>query len=307
MVSQQWYYPYGAPRAGGGLPTNRTYTGQIADEGVGSLMFYNARFYSPLLGRFVSADTLVPEPGNPQALNRYSYSLSNPLKYTDPSGHSVDCAFGEPNCAAGKIVPYSARRPTIPSKPMTKPPKSDLATQQTLIALADKFGRTPTYGEIFVMTVASEGFASRNETARWADGTTHTLGEFLLEGTTRTMYRNGKPLNGAQLVNHLGIDEPWSGRTNQDPADPKLAQARADKLYAYWQYYKDDPTMEQWVEKFDNPGDWSQGWEANEPWNWFNRSSDRTLGSANEQVLWTGTVNGQPFTMYTFCQGNPCK
>jgi len=29
----------------------------------------------------------VPQPGNPQALNRYSYVLNNPLKYTDPSGH----------------------------------------------------------------------------------------------------------------------------------------------------------------------------------------------------------------------------
>jgi hypothetical protein len=29
----------------------------------------------------------VPEPGNPQALNRYSYVLNNPLRYTDPTGH----------------------------------------------------------------------------------------------------------------------------------------------------------------------------------------------------------------------------
>jgi len=31
----------------------------------------------------------VPGAANPQALNRYSYSLSNPLKYTDPTGHYV--------------------------------------------------------------------------------------------------------------------------------------------------------------------------------------------------------------------------
>jgi hypothetical protein len=28
-------------------------------------------------------------PSNPQALNRYAYVLNNPLKYTDPNGHSV--------------------------------------------------------------------------------------------------------------------------------------------------------------------------------------------------------------------------
>ena|GEM_PF-5947051 len=30
---------------------------------------------------------MVPEPGNPQALNRYAYVVNNPLRYTDPSGH----------------------------------------------------------------------------------------------------------------------------------------------------------------------------------------------------------------------------
>jgi len=32
-------------------------------------------------------------PTNPQALNRYSYVLNNPLKWTDPSGHD-SCDFG---------------------------------------------------------------------------------------------------------------------------------------------------------------------------------------------------------------------
>lgn len=53
-------------------------------------MFYNARYYSPLLSRFVSADTIVPEPGNPQSLNRYMYVLGNPLRYIDPSGHLTE-------------------------------------------------------------------------------------------------------------------------------------------------------------------------------------------------------------------------
>jgi hypothetical protein len=32
----------------------------------------------------------VPEPGNPQALNRYAYVYNNPLRYTDPSGHWLE-------------------------------------------------------------------------------------------------------------------------------------------------------------------------------------------------------------------------
>jgi hypothetical protein len=49
-------------------------------------MYYGARFYDGALGRFISPDTIVPEPGDPQALNRYSYVLNNPLRYTDPTG-----------------------------------------------------------------------------------------------------------------------------------------------------------------------------------------------------------------------------
>src|SRR5689334_12144096 len=52
---------------------------------------YGARFYSPYINRFLSADTLVSNPANPQSLNRYSYVLNNPLKYTDPTGHK-ECA-----------------------------------------------------------------------------------------------------------------------------------------------------------------------------------------------------------------------
>jgi hypothetical protein len=31
----------------------------------------------------------VPEYGDPQNLNRYSYVLNNPVRYTDPTGHAV--------------------------------------------------------------------------------------------------------------------------------------------------------------------------------------------------------------------------
>jgi RHS repeat-associated protein len=43
------------------------------------LYHMGARFYDPALGRWLSADTLVPEPGNPQAFNRFSYVGGNPL------------------------------------------------------------------------------------------------------------------------------------------------------------------------------------------------------------------------------------
>jgi len=54
------------------------------------LYYYGARYYDAGIGRFISADTVISDPMNPQAFNRYSYCLNNPLKYTDPLGHEVD-------------------------------------------------------------------------------------------------------------------------------------------------------------------------------------------------------------------------
>ncbi len=47
----------------------------------------NARYYDPVLGSFLSPDTLVPEPGQPEGYNRYAYANGNPLRFIDPTGH----------------------------------------------------------------------------------------------------------------------------------------------------------------------------------------------------------------------------
>jgi hypothetical protein len=45
------------------------------------------RWYDAQLGRWISADTIVPGLENPQSLCRFAYVYNNPLNYTDPSGH----------------------------------------------------------------------------------------------------------------------------------------------------------------------------------------------------------------------------
>jgi hypothetical protein len=42
------------------------------------------------LGRFIQADTLVPDPADPQSLNRFAYVRNNPLNRIDPTGHMDD-------------------------------------------------------------------------------------------------------------------------------------------------------------------------------------------------------------------------
>jgi RHS repeat-associated protein len=88
LVAETRYLPYGEERwtAGGAQPTDFTFTGQRAERGFG-LMDYQARYYGPRLGRFISPDSIVPNPGDPQDLNRYSYVRGNPIRFNDPSGH----------------------------------------------------------------------------------------------------------------------------------------------------------------------------------------------------------------------------
>jgi RHS repeat-associated protein len=70
------------------MPTDKLFTGQQKEPVTSVLGLYNygARFYSTLMGRFVSPDPLIASPGDPQTLNRYSYVRNNPLVYVDPSG-----------------------------------------------------------------------------------------------------------------------------------------------------------------------------------------------------------------------------
>jgi RHS repeat-associated protein len=67
------------------LGTTFKYTGQRQAEA--GLYYYNARWYDPKLGRFIQADTIIPDPGNPLAWDRYAYGFNNPVNSIDPTGH----------------------------------------------------------------------------------------------------------------------------------------------------------------------------------------------------------------------------
>ncbi|NPD47901.1 hypothetical protein HNS40_20235 [Lentimicrobium sp. S6] len=58
-----------------------------------NLVNMNGRIYDPIIGRFISADPIIPFSNNSQSYNRYSYVLNNPLTYTDPSGHIPHLGF----------------------------------------------------------------------------------------------------------------------------------------------------------------------------------------------------------------------
>ncbi|TQV87009.1 fibronectin type III domain-containing protein [Aliikangiella coralliicola] len=52
------------------------------------LIHMNGRVYDYNLGRFLSVDPFIQEPGNSQSMNPYTYIMNNPLAGTDPSGYT---------------------------------------------------------------------------------------------------------------------------------------------------------------------------------------------------------------------------
>jgi hypothetical protein len=53
-------------------------------------VYLRARYYDPGIGRFLTADNLIPDPLKSQSWNKYTYVKNNPVRYNDPSGHCAD-------------------------------------------------------------------------------------------------------------------------------------------------------------------------------------------------------------------------
>jgi RHS repeat-associated protein len=66
-------------------PTNHssktTFTGHKHNDYI-KMIYMGARWYLPNTNRFLTPDSIVPEPTNPQSYNRYSYALNNPMTQT---------------------------------------------------------------------------------------------------------------------------------------------------------------------------------------------------------------------------------
>ena len=76
--------------------TRYTFTDQEKDDESG-LLYFGARYYDPVIGRFTQPDPSIIDPTrpefreamfNPQLLNTYSYVVNNPVKMVDKEGES---------------------------------------------------------------------------------------------------------------------------------------------------------------------------------------------------------------------------
>ena len=105
MTADQQYYAYSRQRDTGPVVTDHKFTGQKLDAT--GLQYFNARYYDPEIGQFISPDTLVPDPGRLLDYNRYAYARANPMRYNDPSGHQATCSMdadGNMSCSDNAVT-----------------------------------------------------------------------------------------------------------------------------------------------------------------------------------------------------------
>ena len=130
MVWKENYQPFGGrlnhPPAG---DNDQWFAGKPYDSGTG-LSYFGARYYDPLLGRFLGLDPAPVDPGDIHGLSKYSYGNNNPYRYVDPDGRAVETVIDvislglsiaafrqEPSLGNGLGVAYDALATVVPFLP----------------------------------------------------------------------------------------------------------------------------------------------------------------------------------------------
>ncbi len=106
LIETRGYDAFGAPRTGVWGDATQIASTAITPKGFTShehlnsvqLIHMNGRMYDYQLGRFLGVDPFIQAPTNSQSMNPYSYIMNNPLSGTDPTGYSVTCTAGDPDC-----------------------------------------------------------------------------------------------------------------------------------------------------------------------------------------------------------------
>jgi len=198
LISELRYKAWGETRYSSGVtPTKYTYTGQYSYTDDFGMMFYNARFYDPTIGRFTSADSIVPN--NIHGYDRYNYVSNRPTIKTDPTGHMEisDDSGSTPSCARDAKSSATSRMDKIP---ISK--SSSMATYTSAnIGLQKGPGWYQRFSVFFKGKYASEGPAK--------------VTDFEMETTYGKSINNGKNGYG------LGLRE--AGKTTPNQNDLSVA------------------------------------------------------------------------------------
>jgi RHS repeat-associated protein len=85
LLWREKYLPYGEKTLNQGNSTNLWYTGHFRDIET-ALIYTGARYYDPMIGRFMGVDSIPFNEENAHSFNRYAYANNNPYRFRDPNG-----------------------------------------------------------------------------------------------------------------------------------------------------------------------------------------------------------------------------
>jgi RHS repeat-associated protein len=209
-VKRTVYRPFGEAAASSGLHAeSKGYIGERADAETG-LIYLNARYYDPVIARFVSPDWWDPDkPG--VGTNRYGYAGNDPVNKADNNGHSADATIGRDpgntrdanNGPARGDVPgnssksVSAPDPSVPSPSPTIPgpravPDSFNTISQMVNAIISN--QVPQTDLQIVSVVRTAYQRAKDEAAVALAGTLRS--QTARDGRERGSWITGNPENG---------------------------------------------------------------------------------------------------------------
>ncbi len=128
LLWREDYKPYGDRILNDPAAANnaRWYTGHVQDPDT-ELVYAGARYYDPVIGRFMATDPVAFTEKNRHTFNRYAYANDNPYRYVDPDGEAsltihggVVASFGSTGSPIdvnfGKEVGFSVSLPSSTSE-----------------------------------------------------------------------------------------------------------------------------------------------------------------------------------------------
>lgn len=112
---REQYRPYGEriENQAAAQSNSRWYTGHPYDNATG-LTYAGARYYDPVVGRFMGIDPQAFRENEPNLFNRFAYANNNPYKYIDPDGELPILVIGLALYAGYELLTHSnyANAPT---------------------------------------------------------------------------------------------------------------------------------------------------------------------------------------------------
>ena len=192
----------------------------------------NGRVYDPVIGRFISADPYVTLPYDGQGLNRYAYTLNNPLAFTDPSGFDpVPClATQSGNCVQITVIaaypgPSTCARSAARMRAKSRARSSAIPAARTAAA---RLLMLPAFAYVapssIVLTV---GRQPRSDTVALAAGSTPCRDSRRASPISRSARRRSRCCSGLTRISSISASRRSdAGRAGSDAGKRRISSRR---------------------------------------------------------------------------------